>query len=67
MSRKQKEIEREREIFQILIKQLMFRMSDVKLDEETKKNFDLPHGGKSECNRYFREVVKNDFVPYPEV
>lgn len=49
-----------------MIKQLMFRMSDVELDEETKKNFDLPHGGKSECNRYFREVVKNDFVRYPE-
>ena len=66
MSRKQKEIEREREIFQILIKQLMFRMSDVELDEETKKNFDLPHDCKAECNRYFREAVKNDFVPYPE-
>ena len=48
MSRKQKEIEREREIFQILIKQLMFRMSDVELDEETKKNFDLPHDCKAE-------------------
>ena len=67
MSRKQKEIEREREIFQILIKQLMFRMSDVELDEETKKNFDLPHDCKAECNRYFREVVKNDLVPKPEV
>ena len=67
MYKDQTDIETEQEIFQKLIIEFMARTIDNDSVEDLREKIIVPDDFKAEMNKYFREVVKNDFVPYPEV
>ncbi|MGM9643479.1 MAG: hypothetical protein ACI3X1_00150 [Eubacteriales bacterium] len=67
MKKKQTDIETDREIFQQLIIEFLARTIDNDSVEDLRNKIVIPDDCKAEMNKYFREVVKNDFVPYPEV
>ena len=67
MKKKQTDIETDREIFQQLIIEFMARTIDNGSVEDLREKIIVPDDCKVEMNRFFREIVKNDFMPYPEV
>lgn len=67
MNNKQTDIETEQEIFQKLIIEFMARTIDNDSVEDLREKIIVPDDCKAEMNQFFREVVKKDFVPYPEV
>ena len=61
------DIETDREIFQKLIIEFMARTIDNDSVEDLRDKIVIPDDLKAEMNRFFCEIVKNDFVPYPGV
>ena len=67
MYKRQTDIETDRKIFQQLIIEFLARTIDNDSVENLREKIIVPDECKADMNKFFREVVKNDFVPYPEV
>ena len=67
MYKRQTDIETDRKIFQQLIIEFLARTIDNDSVENLREKIIVPYDCKADMNKFFREVVKNDFVPYPEV
>lgn len=67
MNNTKTDAETDREIFQQLIIEFLARTIDNGSVDDLREKIAVPDDCKAEMNRFFRENVKNDFVPYPEV